>query len=163
MSNKHLLLPVHDEVATLIIAALASVVHNLLLAELGQVAELGADHDGDLADLDFVALPQKLLAHGGARAVSGRVALLELLYFHGDVDLSLVSQVPESGLVREDRFVLTIFLKIARKLVNSDIAEIDLVNGLFIMRTHKGALLLDVVHAELLDDLLHRVLEEALV
>ena len=78
----------------MVVSALARVIYNLLLAELGQVTELRAHHDWDFTYLDFVALPQEFFADSGARAISGRVALLELLDFDGDVDLSLVGQVP---------------------------------------------------------------------
>ena len=50
LSNQDLLLSINHEVATLIIAALPRILHNLIFAQLRQVAEAGAHHHRNLAD-----------------------------------------------------------------------------------------------------------------
>lgn len=99
-----------------------------------------------------------LLADSGSRPIIGRGTLLKLLDLHSDVDLRLVSKVPYAGLVRQDRLINIVLLKVAWKLVNSDVAKDDLVDSLFIVLTNVLAFLLNVVDSEFLDDLLDTVL-----
>lgn len=54
------------------------------------MAELGADHHWDLADLDLVALVQSLLTDHGSHTLFVGFPLLELLDFDRNVNFSLV-------------------------------------------------------------------------
>lgn len=127
------------------------------------MAELRADHDWNFANLDFVILVERFLLNDWADTIRPGGAFLKLFDFHGNVNLSLVSEIPEAGFVREDGFVTAVPFEISRKLVNRDIPKNDLVDGFLIVRTVELTLLLNVVDSELLDDLLDAVLEEALV
>lgn len=60
--------------------------------------------------------------------------------------------------MRQDRLINIVLLKVAWKLVNSDVAKDDLVDSLFIVLTNVLAFLLNVVDSEFLDDLLDTVL-----
>ena len=54
LSDQDLLLAIDDEVATLIVSTLPRILDDFILAQLGEVTEARADHDGDFADWDLV-------------------------------------------------------------------------------------------------------------
>lgn len=62
----------------------------------------------------------------------------------------------------KDRLVDTIFLKVSGKLVNSDVAKVDAIDGIFIVLATKLALLDYVLGLKLFYYFLDWVLEEAL-
>jgi hypothetical protein len=155
-------LTIDNEVAALIIPTLSRIIYNLLLRKVGQVTKLGADHDWDLTDLNFIVLVQSLLRNNWSNTVFIGVAPLQLLYFNGDIDFSLVSQVAQTGLMGQNRFVNSVLLQVSGKLINSDIAEVDAIDCVFVILAAKLALLHNILGPKLFNHLLDAVLEEAL-
>lgn len=126
------------------------------------MTKLGADHHWNLTDLDFVILVQSLFRNDRPNTVFICVTSLQLLDFDGDIDLGLVGQVSQTGLMGKNRFVYSVFLQVARKLVDSDIAEVNAIDSVLIILATKLALLHNILSSKLFNHLLDAVLEEAL-
>ncbi len=126
------------------------------------MAKFRTNHDWDFADLHLITLIQSLLTNYRSYAFFISFALFELLYFDSNVDFCLISQAAQPGLMRKDRFVNAVFFKVSRELVNSDIAEVNAINGVFVVLTKKLSLLDNVLGFELFDHFLHTVLQETL-
>jgi hypothetical protein len=62
----------------------------------------------------------------------------------------------------KNRFVNSVFFQVAWKLVNSDIAEVDAIDSVFVILAAKLALLHNILGPKLFNYLLDAVLEEAL-
>lgn len=125
------------------------------------MTEFGADHNRDFTDLNFVILVQSLLRNDGSHTIFIGVASLQLFDFDSNVNFSLVGQITQTSLVCKNGLIDAIFFEIAWKLVNSDIAKVDAIDGVFIILATKLTLLHNVLGSELFDDLLDGVLEEA--
>ena len=162
LCNQDLLVAVDDEVAALVVAALPSILHDLVFAQLGEVAELGADHDWDLANGHLVLLENLLLLPDG-RLTSCRVCItvVDLQDFDGAEDLCLVGEPADPRRVWQYWFVGAVALMQARELVHGSPAKYDFVSGLLVVCTEVDPIFGDRLLSELLDDLLHRVLQES--
>ena len=156
LSNEHFLIAIDDEVATLVVAALLGVVDDLRLVEVGQVAELGADHDGDLSNLDLVVKEYRLLVRNWLNTGFGVLgAILDLLNLHCDVNLCLVGQPADPGLVGQDGLVAAVSLVHAGELVDCRVSKYNLVGGLLVIGSVVVSFLLNCDYAELLNDFLN--------
>ena len=124
LGDEDLLITVDDEVAALVVATLPLVVDDLVLAELGQMAELRAHHHRDLANRDLVFLENLLLRLDGPLTCLGVLfAKLQLQDFYGTEDLGLVGEATDAGRVREDGLVGAVALVKTRVLVDGGPAK----------------------------------------
>ena len=109
LGHDHLLAAVDNEVASLIVPAVLAILHTLVLVQALQLAEVAAEHDWHLANVDpgVVLLEDDPLDASLPLACLRAVieVVLELLLAELDVgvELSGVSEVSHTSLVREHR------------------------------------------------------------
>ena len=156
LSDQHLLLSVDNEVPALIVLAFTGFLDDGVVVHRAQVAEVGADHDWNLANGDLVILQK-------SGDLFHTVDVCNLLDRHFAEHLSLVCQSSDSGLMGLDGSVDVLFL-LLWILIDSCVAENDLVLCLVVI-SHSWQILLvllDCRFTELVDNLLDLVLQETL-
>ena len=162
LGHEHFLISVNDKVATLVVSALSRSFDDLIFAQSRQVAELRADHDWDLANGHFILLEYLLLRFDHSLpSCRVFVAIVDLQNLHLAENFSLVSQLPDTRRVWQDWLVGTVTLVESRELVDCGTAKYDFVSGLFVIASIVLSVLRNCLFFELLDNLLHRVLEES--
>jgi len=158
LRDEHLLGAVDDEVATLVVAALLRLVHDGVLVEIRQVAELRAHHDGNFSNWDLFI--EYLLFFFERRALFG---FYDHCFDQTHIyeNFSLIGQTANARLMRPQVVILVVVFLVAGCLVDLHVAEENVVNGFFILVENELLLLLDRSVLELVDNLLHTVLQEA--
>ena len=138
LSHDDFLAAVDDEIATLVVLTVLATPDSLSLVEIGQLAELGPQHDGDFAyeDASLFELLQGLLDLPLALAslVVEDELVIQFLLGQEDVDVefSSVGQVADPCLMGEHWHVSVVFFDDPGVTVDVRLIELYLVDdGLF--------------------------------
>jgi hypothetical protein len=171
LRDEHLFGAVDHEVAALVVGALAQV-GEVAVGAARQVAVVGAQHDGDLADPALVVLGDlrlglaAVLAGGAvpARLAAGRGAPRDHVLLHVHVERRRVGEVAQARLLGEDHHRLAVGLH-KGGLGQVDLAEPDLDLALLLLLVHhhpRVVLVLgrDREHRVLVHDLLQAGVDE---
>ena len=125
------------------------------------MTKLGAHHHRNLPDWNLVHIEDLFLRLDFWLSLR-RVAHLDFEDLDGAEDLSLIGDVSNPCRVRQDWLIELVTFNQSRVLVNGGASEDNSVGGLLVISSIILPLLLNRCLAELLDDLLDRVLQEAL-
>jgi hypothetical protein len=139
LGHYHLLTSVDDEVASLVKPTVFTIFHSLVLIQIFELAELRAEHDRNFADenslcrlfedyfLDF-ALPSASFRIIYEEIVKDLLAVVDI-----SVNFSRISQVPHTGMVREDWCHSVVFFSNPRLAVDVYLSELDFVNHILVV------------------------------
>ena len=125
---------IDDEVSTLIISAIFTIFHSLMLIQVFKLTEVTTEHDWNLTDVNSSIVLLKDYFLDPALALTSLWAVIEVVLelFLAELDIGIklrgICQVSHAGLVREDRHHAIIRLHDSRAAVHVYLGELYLVH-----------------------------------
>lgn len=134
MGNYYLLTTVYNKVATLVVAAVFTIFYAFVLVEIFKLTEIRAEHHRYFSEVNsfFFLLENYILDLAFALASLGAVVKVVFKLFLAKldirIDLSAVSQVSHTGLVRKDGHHSFVGLKDSWCCVDVHLSKLDLID-----------------------------------